>query len=317
MSATSETAGSDAGVARSFRVSDVLIVCAGVLVLFALIAAAASARPAPTVPGDPLDPRTYEPKSKVFLELHAAGVQKYTCQANGTWLFTDPEATLYKPNGSPKADGTHFLNFATGRPVWRFKDGSSVEAARKVSVPAGSANIAMLLLEAVPMSDGGDGDKLERATWVQRLNTSGGVAPTTPCTPGATLAAPYTADYFFWRASGGWPAGRLIYVASTTNVLVPRGRPYFGRSRVPLAPQHVPAVGARRELERVPGEPPRRVAGRSVGCARPCAQHLHAVAEDLQVVEARAVRAARPASAARARRAPAAGRIERRMRCRP
>src|SRR4051794_12584362 len=41
----------------------------------------------------------------------------------------------------------HFLNVATGRPVWRFKDGSFVEATRKVAVPAGSANIAWLLLE--------------------------------------------------------------------------------------------------------------------------------------------------------------------------
>ena len=49
-------------------------------------------------------------------------------------------------------------------------------------------------------TDGDDGDKLERTTWVQRLNTSGGMAPAAPCTPGAKLAVPYTADYFFWRA---------------------------------------------------------------------------------------------------------------------
>jgi hypothetical protein len=34
---------------------------------------------------------------------------------------------------------------------------------------------------------------------VQRLNTSGGVAPSTPCTPGDTLEVPYTTDYFFWK----------------------------------------------------------------------------------------------------------------------
>ena len=202
MSTTTKTAGIDADVARTFRLSDYLIVCAGVLVLCALVAAAAAAKPAPTVPGDPLDPRTYEPGSKVFLELHATGVQKYACQANGTWLFTDREVTLFKANGSPKADGTHFLNFASGRPVWRFKDGSFVEAARKVTVPAGSANIPSLLLQKA-VSAAGDGDKLERTTWVQRLNTAGGTAPTTPCAPGAKLAVPYTADYFFWRQGGG------------------------------------------------------------------------------------------------------------------
>jgi hypothetical protein len=193
---------STAAAGRSFRLTDYLIVGAGVLILCALVAAGALAKVAPTSPGDPLDPRTYAPKSKMFLELHATGVQKYTCQANGTWLFTDPEATLSKATGSPRADGTHFLNVSTGRPVWRFRDGSSVEAARKASAPAGEANIPWLLLQTV-VASGGDGDRLARTTWVQRLDTSGGVAPAAPCPPGAPLAVPYTADYVFWRAQGG------------------------------------------------------------------------------------------------------------------
>ena len=60
----------------------------------------------------------------------------------------------------------------------------------------GSGNIAWLLLQAVATTDG----RLGRTTYVQRLNTSGGVAPAGTCTPGATIAVPYTADYFFWRA---------------------------------------------------------------------------------------------------------------------
>jgi Protein of unknown function (DUF3455) len=167
-----------------------------------LLAGGALAKPAPTVPGDPLDPRTYEPKSKVLLELHATGVQKYTCQANGTWLFTDPEATLYKANGAPKVEATHFLNFATGRPVWRHEDGSTIEAARTASASGGAGNIAWLLLQAAANTEGADGDKFTHATWVQRLNTSGGVAPPVPCTPGAQQAVPYTADYVFWKAPG-------------------------------------------------------------------------------------------------------------------
>ena len=50
-----ETVGIDAGVKRSFGLSDYLFVCPGVLVLCGLVAAAASAKAAPTVPGDPLD----------------------------------------------------------------------------------------------------------------------------------------------------------------------------------------------------------------------------------------------------------------------
>ena len=168
-------------------------------VVSTVVAMAASARPTPqTAAGDLLDPRTYAPDSRLYLVLHASGVQKYTCQASGTWLFTDPEATLYKPTGAPKPVGTHFLNFATGRPVWRFKGGSSVEAARTQSAPGGAGDIAWLLLQAVATSPG----RLGQTTWIQRLNTTGGVAPAGTCTPGATIAVPYSADYLFWRNAG-------------------------------------------------------------------------------------------------------------------
>lgn len=111
------------------------LACAVAIALAGMVAATASAQPtAETAPGDLLDPRTFAPDSKLFLAVYAIGVQKYTCQANGTWLFTDPEATLYKTTGVRKPIGTHFLNFATGRPVWKLKDGSSIEAARNVTV---------------------------------------------------------------------------------------------------------------------------------------------------------------------------------------
>jgi hypothetical protein len=185
---------------KTCRLSRFVVACAGVLAVSGLVAAAASARPTPqTAPGDLLDPRTYAPDSRLFLVLHATGVQKYTCQANGTWLFTDPEATLFKTTGTAKPIGTHFLNFATGRPVWKLKDGSSVEAARTQMLPGGTGNIAWLLLRAAATTAGPDGERLTATTWVQRLNTSGGVAPAGTCTPGATVGVPYTADYFFWR----------------------------------------------------------------------------------------------------------------------
>jgi hypothetical protein len=181
-----------------------LVSCVGILVLSGLVAAAALARPlAQTSPGDPLDPRTYAPESRLFLVAHAIGVQKYTCQADGTWLFTDPVATLYKTTGASKPIGTHFLNFASGRPVWQAKDGSSVEAARWAAASGGAGNIPWLLLRAVVTTAGPEGDRLLGTTWVQRLNTSGGVAPAGTCTPGNTIAVPYSADYFFWRAAGG------------------------------------------------------------------------------------------------------------------
>ena len=185
---------------RKKRWRHVLAACAGTLALGAVVATTALAGPAPqTAPGDLLDPRTYAPDSRLFLVTHADGVQKYTCQANGTWLFTDPVATLYAANPAGKPIGTHFLNFATGRPVWQLDNGSSVEAARTQSIAGGTGNIPWLLLQAVANERG----RLGKITWVQRLNTSGGVAPAGACTPGATTAVHYTADYFFWKATGG------------------------------------------------------------------------------------------------------------------
>jgi Protein of unknown function (DUF3455) len=181
------------------RPSRSIVAFAGVVAVSAVVAAAASARPTPqTAPGDLLDPRTYASGSRLYLVLHASGVQKYTCQANGTWLFTDPEATLYKTTGAPKLVGAHYLNFSTGRPVWEVKGGSSVEAARTQSAPGGAGNIAWLLLQAIATRPG----RLGQTTWIQRLNTVGGVAPAGTCTPGAMTAVSYSADYFFWRDAG-------------------------------------------------------------------------------------------------------------------
>ena len=181
---------------RNRRLARLVVTLAGLAALAGLVAAAASASPEPqTSPGDVLDPRTYSPGSRLYLVLHATGVQKYTCQANATWLFTDPEAELFKTTGAPNKLGTHFLNFATGRPVWQLEPGTSVEAARTQSASGGAGNIALLLLQAVDTSHG----RLGHTTWIQRLNTTGGVAPAGACTPGATAAVPYTADYFFWR----------------------------------------------------------------------------------------------------------------------
>ena len=193
---------------RNRRVSRFVVVCAAVLALCGLVAAGAAARPAPqTEPGDVLDPRTYAPESQLFLVAHAEGTQTYTCTTGGTWSTASvPDATLYETNGAdaqPKVIGMHFLNLLTGRPVWQLKDGSSAEAARYAAAAGGTGNIAWLLLQAVATTPGSDGSRLTQTTWIQRLNTVGGVAPSGACTPGATVAVGYSADYFFWRAVGG------------------------------------------------------------------------------------------------------------------
>jgi len=64
--------------------------------------------------------------------------------------------------------------------------------------------IPWLLLDVVGAYDGPTGGHtLAAATSIQRLNTSGGVAPSTGCTSltdvGKKAFEPYTADYFFYK----------------------------------------------------------------------------------------------------------------------
>jgi hypothetical protein len=62
------------------------------------------------------------------------------------------------------------------------------------------------LLQVTGTQDGPTGGRaLAATTFIQRLNTSGGTAPSTGCTPsdvGKRAFVPYTADYFFYSADG-------------------------------------------------------------------------------------------------------------------
>lgn len=152
---------------------------------------------------------------KAFLEGHAIGTQDYICLPSGAgfaWTFFGPQATLF--DGPDKQVATHFLSpnpFESGTPraTWQHsKDTSTVWAVATASSsdPAFVAPgaIPWLLLQVVGAQEGPTGgDKLSAATFIHRLNTSGGVAPSTGCTVstdvGKKALVPYTADYFFYR----------------------------------------------------------------------------------------------------------------------
>ena len=64
--------------------------------------------------------------------------------------------------------------------------------------------VAWLLLDEVGVQKGPTGgDTLTKTTFVQRLNTKGGLAPSTGCSSltdvGNQAFVPYTADYFFYQ----------------------------------------------------------------------------------------------------------------------
>jgi len=162
---------------------------------------------------------------KAYLVGHAIGTQNYVCQPSGAGvayvLFT-PQATLFGEDGgkiishffSPNPDepNTDPKVVADGaiRATWQFRDTSSVWAA---TVPNGASTdakfvekgaVAWLKLKAVGLEDGPTGgDKLSDTSFVQRLNTTGGLAPLTGCASLADVGnkafVPYTADYFFYR----------------------------------------------------------------------------------------------------------------------
>jgi hypothetical protein len=122
--------------------------------------------------------------------MPARGVQTYQCAA-GAWTFVQPDAIL-RHHG--RAEVLH-----TKGPVWTsVADGSSVTAAAQASSPVDGA-IPQLLLKST--GNRGPG-LLAGVTYIQRLNTTGGVSPTGACTDGATASVPYTADYTFWVATG-------------------------------------------------------------------------------------------------------------------
>jgi hypothetical protein len=138
-----------------------------------------------------------------FLVAHATGVQIYSCKAQGAgfvWSFVAPEATLVNDAGQQIA--THFAG-----PTWQATDGSTVKGMSVANAPAPSGTaIPWLLLRAVATTTGtGGGTTLTATTFVQRVNTTGGVAPTSGCDAvhvGATARVDYTADYFFYTTLG-------------------------------------------------------------------------------------------------------------------
>ena len=156
--------------------------------------------------------------SKAFLVGHAVGTQNYVCLPSGTdvkfVLFT-PQAILF--NGGDKSElTTHYFSpnpseGGTIRATWQHtRDTSTVWGQARPGESSSDPNfvavgaIAWVLLRVVGTEVGPTGgDTLTSTTFIQRLNTSGGNAPSTGCTSSTDVGhqafVPYTADYYFYR----------------------------------------------------------------------------------------------------------------------
>ena len=171
---------------------------------------------------------TPPPGNSEFLVGNALGTQGYVClptSAGGTsWMINSarPEATLFtNVFGHPFQIITHFLSPDAnpnqnapnplppgGSATWQSSlDTSRVWGQKMASIPAGSdpscpnsGAIPCLLLISIGNQQGPTGGELlADTTYIQRLNTNGGSAPTTACTVGQTQLVPYTADYHFFH----------------------------------------------------------------------------------------------------------------------
>jgi hypothetical protein len=115
-------------------------------------------------------------------------------------VFKAPDAKLYDWTNTTTQVGTHGAG-----PKWTYTaDGSVVNGVKAQSVTEASTDIPWLLLRA--SSTTGTGGVFSNVTYVQRLNTSGGLAPAASgcnsSTSGMDSAVSYTADYYFFTGGG-------------------------------------------------------------------------------------------------------------------
>jgi len=162
-----------------------------------------------------------------FLLGHGVGTQNYVCSPSGAgvaFVLMTPQATLFddekeqltshffSPNPQELNTNPVVVTDRAIRVTWRHsRDSSTVWGEVKQGNASSDSNfvalgaVAWLLVTKVHVEDGPTGgDKLSQTTFIHRVNTSGGLAPSVGCNSAADLGhqafVPYTADYIFYRA---------------------------------------------------------------------------------------------------------------------
>ena len=137
--------------------------------------------------------------NKAALTLMGVGMLAYECKAVAdkpgvfAWSFAGPDAKLLDNN--KKEIGKYYAG-----PTWEANDGSKVTGKQLAVSPGVAGAIPLQLVEAAPSTGKG---AMNDVTYIQRLNTVGGVAPTTPACAatnvGAKTTVGYSADYVFFK----------------------------------------------------------------------------------------------------------------------
>jgi Protein of unknown function (DUF3455) len=130
------------------------------------------------------------------------GTQNYIClPSDGSFKFVPftPEATLF--DGLDKQVTTHFFSATPSEDTSVAWGGTAIPSSDPKFVAPDAIPWLKLPMAGVQVGPRG-GETLTATTFIQRLNTSGGVAPAEDCTSmndiGKEAFVPYTADYFFY-----------------------------------------------------------------------------------------------------------------------
>ena len=163
------------------------------LALALLVATPAYAQIA-DVPG-PVQPPAGQ---KAAMTWTGSGELTYECRAKADdaaafeWAFVAPDARLTDAR-TRSATGKYYAG-----PTWEAADGSRITGKQVGVAPASAGNIPFQLVKA----EGGTG-AMKDVTYIQRVNTKGGVAPADACNAsmkGAKKTVPYSADYVLYKA---------------------------------------------------------------------------------------------------------------------
>lgn len=148
-------------------------------------------------------PASLRPPAGNVLTARFAGrdVQVYQCTA-GAWVLLEPAANLVgRSSGSSHVGRRSRIQTAIHYkgPTWESTtDGSLVQGATIASSPV-PGSIPQLLLRATENRGTGI---FGRVTFISRLKTRGGAAPSGSCSNGQTTSVPYAAQYLFYAPAG-------------------------------------------------------------------------------------------------------------------
>lgn len=153
------------------------------------------------------EPAGLSPRMRASLDeepafmLSGNGVNVYECRPGLSepnaylWSFVAPDATLYEGSRTAaRSTSPNLLESASDR--------SSVSGIVRATQPGGANNLPWTLMRARPLGESG---LFAGVTSIQRVNTSGGIAPGNGCgadTVGSEARVAYSADYYFYKRRG-------------------------------------------------------------------------------------------------------------------